>query len=175
VAEQVLNQSFVLALTACQSKLYGYIMVFVLDPAIADEVLQNTNVALCQHACEFPSIRDFTAWACKTAYLQVLTYRKFRRRDRHLLDNDLLESLADRMEARIAEFSPRHEALRGCLNQLPERQRTMILKRYSDAASVDRLARELGRSPSVVSQTLYRIRMTLANCIKSKLATESQE
>jgi RNA polymerase sigma-70 factor, ECF subfamily len=149
-------------------------MVFVLDPAVADEILQDTNVALCQHADEFPKIRDFTAWACKTAYLQILTFRKSRRRDRHLLDHDLVESLAEQLETRVDDFSPRHEALRACLTQLPERQRKMILKRYSGADSVDEVAREFGQSPASIYQTLYRIRLALANCIKRKLRMELQ-
>ncbi len=147
-------------------------MALSLDRNAADDILQATNLALCEKAGEFPNIRDFTAWACKTANLKTLEFRHSHHRDRLLFDTELLESMAIDLEATLDDYSVRQQFLRDCLKLLPPRQREMILLRYGGKGSVERIASESGRPVKSIYQRLYRIRMALLNCVNRKLATE---
>jgi len=59
-----------------------------------------------------------------------------------------------------------------CIEKLTPRQRQMLQRRYGREGSVQQVARALGRSVASVSQMLYRIRLTLADCIRRTLAEE---
>jgi RNA polymerase sigma-70 factor (ECF subfamily) len=168
------SNAFAIALAECQSKLYGYIMALSLDRNVADDILQATNLALCEHAGKYPDIRDFTAWACKTAHLKLLEYRKSHQRDRLLFDNDLIQSIAEEATASIDDFSIRQRFLRDCLMRLSERHRKMILRRYGENGAVDVISSESGRPVKSIYQILYRIRSSLLDCVNRKLGKEAQ-
>lgn len=78
-----------------------------------------------------------------------------------------------RQAARIADFDGREEALRLCLAKLPADQRELVEQRYAPDGSVQDIAAKTKRSIGAVSQTLYRIRETLLNCMQSQLLSES--
>ena len=75
---------------------------------------------------------------------------------------------------RGAELDRRRQALAGCLQKLPERQRQWIARRYEPGGSVGELAQQTGRTPKAMSEMLRRIRRALLLCIEHKLAHEAQ-
>jgi RNA polymerase sigma-70 factor (ECF subfamily) len=172
--EKSITGSFAIALASCQAKLYGYIMALSMNRNVADDILQATNLALCEHADSFSDVRDFTAWACKTAYLKTLEYRKSLQRGQILFDSGLIESIAEESTAQIAEFSMRQQFLQDCLKLLSRQQREMILNRYDNAGSAEQIAAKSGRPVKSIYQALYRIRSSLLECVKRKLAKEAQ-
>ena len=167
---KTLPEPFVRVLLANQGNIYAYITSLLGDPRLAEEVLQETNVVLCRQVDQFPSITNFTAWACRIAYFEVMTYRKRRQRDRHMFDDRLLDLVAQEANSQADEFEQRHGALAECLGELSELQRTLIMRRYGPAGSVQAIAQEYGRSPGAISQSLYRIRTALLKCIRRRLA-----
>ena len=173
MAERQLPESFVRALIDCQDALRAYATTLLFDPAEADDVVQQTNVVLCRQADEFPKIENFAAWACRIAYFEVLSHRKRRKRDRLLFDDDLLSLMAKDVGRMVEEVGPRKQYLDLCLDELPEHQRAMILKRYGPSGALRALAEELGRPIGSVQQTLYRIRLKLLDCIRKKMEGEA--
>jgi RNA polymerase sigma-70 factor, ECF subfamily len=169
MAERQLSESFVHALLECQDSLRAYVTALVTDPAEADDVVQEANVVLCRQADELPDIRNFTAWACRIAYFEVLSSRKRRQRNRLLFDDGLLALLAEDAAHLVEDVPLRGHLLDRCLAELPEVQRQLILKRYGPDGRVKSLAAELGRPVGSVQQTLYRIRQSLLECIRRKM------
>jgi RNA polymerase sigma-70 factor (ECF subfamily) len=162
-------------LILCQDRLYAFVLALLGDPVAAEDVLQETNLAATERLGETAEIGDFTAWVFGVARHQVLNYRRRQARERLRFDDGLLELLADEIPGVTTEISLRQEALRGCLADLPSEQRELILRRYGPGESVQRIAAELKRTVGVVSQTLYRIRIALLQCIQGKLAAEGAE
>ncbi|HEX2474261.1 MAG TPA: sigma-70 family RNA polymerase sigma factor [Lacipirellulaceae bacterium] len=160
-------------LIVCQDRLYAFILALVGNAAAAEDVLQETNLAATQRLAEAATICDFTAWLFGVARHQVQDYRRRQAREKLLFNDELLTLLADEVPAAISDFSARQQALRSCLAKLPDKQRDLILRRYAPGASVQGMASELKRTVGVVSQTLYRIRRALLECIEGKLAAES--
>ncbi|MBN1395318.1 MAG: sigma-70 family RNA polymerase sigma factor [Pirellulales bacterium] len=172
MSERHLSESFVRALLDCQDALRAYVTALICDPYAADDVVQQTNVVLCRQADEFPTIKNFTAWACRIAYFEVLSFRKRSSRDRLTFDDELLALVARDVGRLVDEVTPRKRFLDLCLTELPENQRNMILKRYGRRGALKALADELGRPLASVQQTLYRIRLKLLECVRRKMEGE---
>ena len=170
-ANRSLPEPFVNALLAVQERLYAYLLTLSQDPKQAEELLQETNLTLCRQSDQFATVEDFTGWACRVAYYEVLTYRKRRGRDRHTFSDLLLEKIADRAAAKIPEYDLRKNALDHCLARLSDLQRDMILQRYGPGGSVKVIAEKYNRSMGSISQSLYRVRASLMGCIQRALAT----
>jgi RNA polymerase sigma-70 factor (ECF subfamily) len=168
--DQTLPEPFVRVLLANQGNIHAYITSLLCNLEQAEEILQETNVVLCREADQFSTITDFTAWACRVAYFQVLRYRKQRQRDRHRFDDSLLNLIAEEAAPHTRELGERRRALNECLNKLSDLQRNLITRRYSSSGSVQSVAREYGRSPGAISQSLYRIRALLLKCIERRIA-----
>ena len=54
--------------------------------------------------------------------------------------------------------------------QLSDLQRNLIMRRYGSQGSVQTVAREYGRTPGAISQSLHRIRAALLKCIEHQMA-----
>jgi RNA polymerase sigma-70 factor (ECF subfamily) len=162
-------------LIQCQDRLFAYVLALVGDPVAAEDVLQETNLAAAERLADAEHIADFTAWVFGVARNQVHTWRRRQGRERLRFGDELLDHMAEELPAATADLSARQQALRGCLADLPAEQRELILRRYAPGTTVQRLAAELNRTAAVVSQTLYRVRQVLAQCIQGKLAAEAAE
>jgi RNA polymerase sigma-70 factor, ECF subfamily len=168
--DQTLPEPFVRVLLANQGNIHAYITSLLGNLQQAEEILQETNVVLCRESDQFSTITDFTAWACRIAYFQVLKYRKQRQRDRHTFDDSLLNMVAEEAAPCARELGKRRRALDECMGKLSDLQRNLIMRRYGSNGSVQLVAREYGRSPGAISQSLYRIRSALLKCVERRTA-----
>jgi RNA polymerase sigma-70 factor, ECF subfamily len=158
-----------------QDRLYAYILALLGNPTTAEDVLQETNLAATERLEEASNIGDFTAWLFGVARHQVQDYRRRQARERLWFNDELLEVFANELPEATNELNVLQQALRCCLADLPNERRDLILRRYAPGATVQRMAAELKRTVGVVSQTLYRIRLTLLQCIQGKVAAEASE
>ena len=67
---------FVKLLTACQSRIYAYILSRAPRSADADDILQETAGTMWKKFNEFKTGTDFLAWGLTIARYNVLNYRK---------------------------------------------------------------------------------------------------
>jgi RNA polymerase sigma-70 factor (ECF subfamily) len=163
-------ESLVDQLTRHQSSLFHYILSLIPDRAAAEDILQETNLVLWRKAAEFDPTLPFMPWACRIALFQVKAHRRDQARDRHVFDDDVLDQLAGEAPT-SADPRPLEIALRDCLGRLPAKQRDLILARYQPGASVDSLAESIGLTANALSQSLFRIRRALAECLDRQLRT----
>jgi len=160
---------FVTDLVAVQPRLQAMLMSLLADYNAMEEVLQETNTALWASRDEFEPGTNFGAWACKVAYYQVLTYRKKRKRDRLRFNDQLLADLAAVSSRQTEDYDRRQSALKRCVDELPEDRRRLIERRYNGEDTPASLAESLGRSVDSMYTTLYRLRQSLAECVRRKL------
>lgn len=162
------NEQFVQQLIGCQPRIYAYILSLAADADRADEILQDTNLVLWRKAGEFVPGTNFIAWAFRIAHFQVLAKRQKDDRDRHVFDDELLETLARETHEPATQADLRVGALRVCLGHISQPQRQLLERRYG-GESVQSIADKTGRTVGSISQTLYRIRGALVDCIRQKL------
>ncbi len=121
-----------------------------------------------------PQSEEFLPWACRVAYYQVLTYRKRHQRSRLFFSEELIGELAAVDSPSSAHGFPRAEALEQCIRQLPPRSTQLLKQRYYAQRSVEEIAAGVGRTAQAVSQSLYRIRKRLLECIQIRLRAAEQ-
>jgi RNA polymerase sigma-70 factor, ECF subfamily len=159
---------------AWQPRLYAFILSLTGNPSEADDVLQNANLVLLQKQNAFRAEADFGAWAMRIAYIEVQHYRDANARTRQRFDDAILDQLAARAQQTGGELANELRALRQCMAQLSHSEREMLVLRYGDS-SVHEIADKWGRTPASVSQTLYRVRGKLAECIKRTVTAERRD
>lgn len=167
------SAEFVSRITGCQRPLHAFILSVVWDVAEADDVLQETNVALWQKAAEFDPAHDFLPWAMRFAKLQTMAWLKRRKRFPLAFDDELLERMAGRSLAAAPGLDARRAALADCLQKLSESHRSLIASRYEPDCSVKSLAEARHITPNALSQMLRRIRQSLIDCVAKTLAEEA--
>jgi len=116
---------------------------------------------------------NFSAWACRIASYEVLKFRDRRRRDRLRFSNEFVERIATEVISGADHFEERQRALSGCLEKLRPKDRELIQCRYAPGETGQGVAALLGRPVNSVYQSLGRIRRTLLECIRRRLASEA--
>jgi RNA polymerase sigma-70 factor (ECF subfamily) len=175
------NTEFVVLLTKAQPRILAFIGRMLVDRGDADDVLQDTNVALCELAENYEHGSDFMAWACRIAYFRVLQHRMKAKRLRVRFSELLVERLAEKtlalgpLESMVEaeSFDRRRVALAACLSDLPQKKRELLVQHYVSGVPLDRIGETLNRSANAVAQLFYRVRGALRRCVESRLATTS--
>jgi RNA polymerase sigma-70 factor, ECF subfamily len=153
-------------LTNVQQQLTRYVRTLVPNRSDAEEVLQETNLFVWRHADEFELGTNFAAWTCKIAYYQVLTFRKRQSRSRLFFSDALVEQLASGGAESLARGNNESEALDLCMGKLSAEDRELLELRYEPGATVEGIARQVGRSTKAVYNALGRIRTWLLECVE---------
>ena len=95
---------------------------------------------------------------------------------RPLRDPSAVASFADAVDAQFEKsadtVSSRIEAMRHCVERLPEESRQMLRLRYDAGHKGDDLARLLHRSEAAIYKALSRLHQALKNCIDDRLAAQ---
>jgi RNA polymerase sigma-70 factor, ECF subfamily len=159
---------------AWQPRLYAFILSLTSNPNEADDILQNANMAILQKEGAFLSGANFSAWAMQIAFFEVQRHRDRLGRESRRFDDTLLDRLASKWEPFNNEPGIELQMLRQCMSLLSDQEREILALRY-DGDTLGAIAEKYGRPAGSISQTLYRIRVKLAECIKRAIRAESRD
>lgn len=153
--------------------LFSYLVILLGNPADAEEVFQEVCVVLWREHEKFELGTDFVKWVSVIANNQVHRFRYKSRRQKFLLDEDLVADVADAAVGRADIFEYRREALRNCLRKLSHEDRQIVQHCYDhETKNFKAAAERLDRPVNTVYKALNRIRRMLHTCIDRTLATE---
>ena len=164
------HEIFVQQLTENQNRMYAYIFSLLADRSRASDVLQETNLVLWRKVDEFQHSRPFLPWALAIARFQVLAHLRDHKRDRLLLDEELVKTLSAEAESSASALDAMRDALAHCMRALNEKNRKLVQHRYYRGMSIAEVAETLGRSSGSLKVALLRIRKQLANCVQKRIA-----
>jgi RNA polymerase sigma-70 factor, ECF subfamily len=160
---------FVRLLLQHQSALLRYILPLVGNLDDAQDVLQQTALALWQKFDQYDPGRPFLPLARQFAHNEVLMHHR-RRRKYTFLTTELIETLAGRPEEQESGRQQRCLALQTCVEMLPEADRRLLDERYSESGkTIQQLAGETGQKANVLYKALARIRRQLLDCVAQKV------
>ncbi|HXG61597.1 MAG TPA: sigma-70 family RNA polymerase sigma factor [Planctomycetota bacterium] len=152
-----------------RSSLFAYILSIVRRFDLAEEILQEVAVVVCERADEFQPGTNFGAWAMRIARNKIFNATRAARR--HVV---LSEEALDAVERAGPEAPPSAwiEAVQACLDRLARRAREILLLRYRDGLSGADIARRVGGTVTAVHMALSRARAAVADCVLGRLAEE---
>src|SRR4029079_16798375 len=127
-----------------QHRIYCYLVTLVIDPHVAEDLLQETALVLLQKSDEFQSGSNFFSWACQTAYFLARNYRRKKEHRLLVVDDDVLEQLAEVPLDDERHSEIRRAALYECLKKLSPRDRHLFETRYVTTLKGNELAAHLG-------------------------------
>ena len=153
--------------------LFAYLVSLLGNSASAEEVFQEVCVVLWRECGTFELGTDFVKWVSVIAHNQVHRFRRQQRRVGPQLSDAAVELLSRDAIERVDLLESRRDALRNCLEKLPDGDRQLVRQCYSESRQSFRaIAQHLGRPENTVYKALNRIRRALHQCIDRKLATE---
>ncbi len=155
-----------------QGRVRAYLSRFVRDRDAVDDLAQETFLAAYRDLGSRGDEAPFGLWLLRIARHRALTHlRDEERRRARTFEAALSRELAARMESEEpAGSDPEIAALRSCLEKLPEPSSRLVSDYYFRRRPAVEIAREQGRRESAVGMTLLRIRQTLRDCVKTRLA-----
>lgn len=163
-----LYAEFLRHFAADHRRLFGYILAFLPRVSDAEEVFQEASLVLWREFHQFRPEADFLPWAKAVCFNQIRAYRRRNGRERGGLSNELLETLASEEAVRDPQ-EERREALKHCLQKLPERERFIVENFYDCRQNAQQIADALGCSVHTIYKTLQRVRVLLFECIDRRL------
>jgi len=163
------RKALVALLTQHQRRIFSYIYTLVPDRTDAEDLLQETNLIICEKFDDFQEGTDFVAWACQIAYWRIRYARQKFARSKVVFHQELVEALAQTACTMQEEIDDRHEALAQCLQKLPARDRELVLTRYEPGSGVPEAARRSGRTLEAAYKALARIRKLLFDCVSHQV------
>jgi len=161
------QQRFLSLFLRSEREIFRYVAALVPNVADAEDIVQQTALALWEKFDAYDSSQPFTPWACRFALNKTKQWIERRQRWQALLEGGLAEELAERREQLRTEIETRLKHLEGCLNKLPEEQRSIVEGYYYRRDGVEKLAEHSGRTVAATYKTLQRIRESLQLCIEN--------
>ncbi len=159
-----------------RGRLFAYVHSLVRNLADADDVFQQTALALWRRFDTYDPARSFLNWAIGVARLEAATWLRTRARDRLRFSDELTAVLLDAFAALPDdESSARQDALPGCVDKLSDADRLLLTECYQSGTEVAAVATRLGRSAPSVHNSLARIRRALHECIERSVARGTRE
>lgn len=138
------------------------------DPAEADDLTQETFLAVARSNFEENSVRQTSAYLRTVARNQLLMLRRSQRRQISTVELEAAESVwADQVEH--AGWDAMTDTLRDCVEKLDGRAAQAIKLCYTQGESRDAIAETLGMKADGVKTLLRRTRDVLRECVERNL------
>tara|TARA_R110002095_G_scaffold152203_1_gene131794 strand:- start:4029 stop:4544 length:516 start_codon:yes stop_codon:yes gene_type:complete len=170
----MITEEFILSITECQSQLYSYILSLTGNSDIARDLLQETNKSILEKVSDFTPGTSFSAWASKIAFFKVLSHRRDSQRESMLFSVEKLREISQKTLSKNKEYDRRLDSLFDCIEQLPDDRQKLLRQRYEEELSLEELADLCGRTYQATAALLYRMRLTLMDCVSKSLKLENQ-
>ncbi|HTI70278.1 MAG TPA: sigma-70 family RNA polymerase sigma factor [Candidatus Limnocylindria bacterium] len=161
------QQRFLSLFLRSEREIFRYVAALVPNVADAEDIVQQTAMALWAKFDDYDPALPFTPWACRFALNKARQWIERHQRWRTLLDGGLAEELARRREEMAPELETRLKRLENCLTRLPKEQRTLVEGYYYRREEISQLASQAGRTVVSTYKALQRTRHLLQACIQN--------
>jgi len=160
------QQRFLSLFLRSEREVFRYVAALVPNVMDAEDIVQQTALALWEKFAAYDPSRPFTPWACRFALNKAKQWIERRQRWQALFEGGLAEELAQHRQELRPELEVRLKHLESCLNRLPEAQRCLVEGYYYRRDTVEKLAVGSGRTVAATYKTLQRVRQALRTCIE---------
>jgi len=139
---------------------------------LLEELVQQVFVDAFFHLEQHRRGSDFAAWLKAIARNRVRQElrRRCREDQRLAAYGQYLQKRLDDAAAAVRHEAEYQDALRQCSEELPDRARRMLTRRYADALTFEAIAAQEASTAEAVRKVLTRTLLLLKNCIQARLA-----
>lgn len=166
------QDDFVRLLSQHRHVLFNYIYCVVQSLPDAEDVFQQTTLAMWDNFHRFLPESDFQAWALRFARYRALNFIRSKRRERVFFSDKIIHQFAENVAEPPQVQESRLRALASCKQKLPENDQQLVELCYGRCETIREAAQQLGRPLGAVYESLWRIRRALHACIQKTMARE---
>jgi RNA polymerase sigma-70 factor, ECF subfamily len=163
------QQDFLRHFLQHQDDLRAFIGSLVRDRHACDDILQEVALVLWQKFGQYDRERSFGAWARGIAANKIMQSFEKDKRLPLPLSPDATQIIALSFEDDPKGHGEEQEALRRCIQKLPERSRDLVRMRYEESLKLKDIAARVSSTLDAVHKTLSRIRVVLRECVEKEL------
>ena len=160
-----------------QARMRATVACYVANREDVFDIVQDAFLDAFRNIETFAPERDFSPWLRTICHRRMIDYLR-QKRCRYQAVQSLVDEGA---QEDMTGASGKHdnsldqlEALRHCFGKLSQRHQNLVRLRYLHNVAVKQIAHQFGQSAMSISSLLYRIRSTLAQCVRRQLAQESE-
>jgi RNA polymerase sigma-70 factor, ECF subfamily len=153
--------------TRHQARIYRFLLRFVHDPALAEDLTSDVFLSVWQQAHRFEARSAVTTWLLAIARYKALA--ELRRRGEPPMDEKIPE-MSDPADDPEAAFEIKHrgEILRKCLTRLTREHREIIDLVYYHEKSVQEVAEIVGIPGNTVKTRMFYARRKLSELLQAE-------
>ena len=123
---------------------------------------------------QFQEGTSMLAWCRSIVRIEVLRAKQRHQRERTLAErllDDAIDAAFDEFQAarRHDDAESWREALRGCLERVPERGQGVLRARFADELSYQQIGERLGMTIEAVRKSLFRHKRQVRSCVETSL------
>jgi RNA polymerase sigma-70 factor (ECF subfamily) len=164
--EQILRHLF-----AARQRLSALAWTVVRDAGAAEDLFQNVALKAVTREVRFEHEGALLSWATVSIRREAIDWLRKRQRETLGLEPDILDLLEQEWNQRDAvPEGPRIDALRRCLEGMPEASRRLLALRYEEGRTCQEVADRIGASLDAIYQRLSRLHRQLRHCVDERLA-----
>lgn len=158
-----------------RSRIYAFIYSLLPNPTDAEDVFQQTSIALWRSFHKYDPDREFYKWACGVSFYTTMNFRRDAKRRSLpvLFSEQLVEQLADTRLANSGKKHARLEMLDECISHLKDRDRVLLSSVYKEGTAIKDVAEKTNRTINTIYNRLSKIRKDLLHCVNRKLASRA--
>ena len=153
-----------------QRWLKAFVFALVRDRTQAEDLFQEIALTLCRKFDDYDPQRPFPSWARGVARNKILQHYERNKREKLLFSDEAFDAIDHAYDQTQNEAGPAQEALRHCLQRLPDKSKLLLKRRYQEAMTPNEIAAAANRTLSAVHKALTRVRTALQDCIRKRLA-----
>jgi RNA polymerase sigma-70 factor (ECF subfamily) len=161
---------FVRLLSENHRRLIGYTCSIVGTREDAEDVVQRASIAMWKRFGDFAVGSDFMAWASTFAFYEGRNFLRSKIRSHLVFDDQLLNLIATERIVDLDRQASRIKALGKCIEKLTEPNRDLLKRFYGEGIALVELSKKLSVKPQSLYNRFCRLRKSLADCIRRRLA-----
>lgn len=158
--------------SSVHGRLLAYITMMVHNPAVAEDLLQETSVIMWEKFDAFEEGTNFAAWAVAIARNKTLEYLRENRKTKKLFRCEFYEAVSHVAEEATADYSQRIKLLEHCFEKLKPGDRQLITLRYKNNIPIKEISLQIGKPISTLYLHLSKVLGLLRMCISQSLAKQ---
>lgn len=152
----------------------NYARLILPDWSSVDDVLQDASITMWESRQRLRDESGFLPWGKVIVRHKCFNAIAKMRRDRLVLDKNVLELIAreEEAEAESEDLIRIQQSLAECLDELTPERRELVLAPYRGVGEVKKLAERGRKTPNSLYKIIGRLRQRLSQCVEEKLRLE---
>lgn len=171
------KQVFEILIRENSQMLLTYLRACVQSQHLVDELFQETMLTAWQKLDSFDQSRPFAPWLRGIAKKHMLTYFRHIKHEQLMCNEqalDYLDRAITQIDSQVGDnWQQKIAPLHSCIQQLPEKYRTVIEARYLHNQKPQAISAATLIAPETLKKRLQRAKKMLFSCLNSKISLEA--